>query len=76
MQKQPDFSHHTIQEAAAMANSEAGKQLLSTLNEKHSKEMEQAFALAASGEYAQLKKSLEGILSNPETRALLDQLRG
>lgn len=76
MQKQPDFSRQSIQEAATIANSEAGKQLLSALNEKHSKEMEQAFALAASGDYAQLKKALEGILSTPETRALLDQFRG
>ena len=76
MQNKPDFSHHSIHEATAIANSEAGKQLLSALNEKHSKEMEQAFALAASGDYAQLKKALEGILSTPETRALLDQLRG
>ena len=76
MQKQPDFSPKSIQEAAALANSEAGKQLLSALNNNHSEEMEQAFALAASGDYVQLKKALEGILSTPETRALLERLRG
>lgn len=76
MQKQPDFNPHSIQKAAALANSEAGKQLLSTLNNKHSKEMEQVFALAASGDYVQLKNALEGIMSTPETKALLEQLRG
>jgi len=76
MQKQPDFNHPSIQEAAALANSEKGQQLLSVLNNNHGKEMEQAFALAASGDYVQLKKALEDILSSPETRAMLDQLRG
>ncbi|MBO5891744.1 MAG: hypothetical protein J6Q30_03420 [Oscillospiraceae bacterium] len=76
MQKQPDINPQSIQEAAALANSEAGQQLLSALNNKHSKEMEQAFALAASGDYEQLKKALEGILSSPETKGLLDSLRG
>lgn len=76
MQKQPDFTPHSIQEAAALANSEAGKQLLSVLNDRHSKEMEQAFALAASGDYVQLKKALEGIMATPETKALLERLRG
>ena len=76
MQKQPEFTPHSIQEAAALANSDAGKELLSVLNSKHSKEMEQAFALAASGDYAQLKKALEGIMTTPETRALLERLRG
>lgn len=76
MQKKSDFHPDSIQEAAALANSEAGKQLLSALNNKHSKEMEQAFALAASGDYEQLKKSLEKIMETPETRALLERLRG
>ena len=76
MQKQPDLNPKSIQEATALANSEAGQQLLSALKEKHGKDMEQAFALAASGDYAALKKSLEGILSTPETKAMLDRLRG
>ena len=76
MQKQPDFTPQSLREAAALANSEAGKQLLSVLNSTHSKEMEQAFALAASGDYEQLKKALEGIISSPETKAMLDRLRG
>lgn len=76
MQKQPDLNPQSIQKATALANSEAGQQLLNTLNEKYSKEMEQAFALAASGNYAALKQSLEGILSSPETKTMLDRLRG
>ena len=76
MQNQPEFNPHSIQEAAVLANSDAGKELLSVLSSKHSKEMEQAFALAASGDYAQLKKALEGIVTTPETRALLERLRG
>lgn len=76
MQNESDSRQMSIQEASALANSEAGQQLLSALNRSHSKEMEEAFALAAAGDYAQLKKSLEGILSSPETKALLDRLRG
>lgn len=76
MQKQPDSHHPSIQEATELANSDAGKELLSALNNQHSKEMEQAFALAASGDYAQLKKTLEKIVATPETKALLERLRG
>ena len=76
MQNQPEFSKESIQKAAQLAKSEAGQQLLAALNSNHSKEMEQAFALAASGNYAQLQKALEGILSSPETKAMLDNLRG
>ena len=76
MQKQPDFNEESIQKAAALANSEAGQHLLSELNNKHSKEMEKAFALAASGDYEQLRKALEGIMSSPETKSMLDRLRG
>ena len=76
MQQQPDFNHPSMQKAAALANSEAGKQLFSALNNNHHKEMEHAFALAASGDYAQLKKALEEIMKKPDTKALLENLRG
>lgn len=76
MEKKSEFNPQSIQQAAALANSEAGQQLLSALNSKHSKEMEKAFALAASGDYTALKKALDGIISTPETKALLDRLRG
>jgi len=66
MQKQPDFNHPSIQEAAALANSEKGQQLLSVLNNNHGKEMEQAFALAASGDYVQLKKRHEQGIDLPD----------
>lgn len=76
MKNQPDFNQFSIQEAAKLAHSEAGQQLLSSLQNAHSAEMEQAFALAAAGDYVHLKKSLEGLLSSPETKAMLDRLRG
>lgn len=70
-----NFNNFSVQEAMKLANSEAGQQLLALLRQKNSQELEQAMAKAAAGDYSQAKKSINQMLSNPQARALLEQLR-
>jgi len=76
MQNQSEYGKLSMHDAASLANSTAGQELLSALNRSHSKEMEQAFAQAAAGNYAQLKLTLEKLMASPEAKALVDRLRG
>lgn len=69
-----NFNNFSVQEAMKLANSEAGQQLLALLRQKNSQELEQAMANAAAGDYSQAKKSINQMLSNPQARALLEQL--
>ena len=76
MHNQPEHSNLSMQEAVTLANSAAGQQLLSALSSSHGEEMEQAFAQAAAGNYAQLKATLEKLMASPEAKAMVDRLRG
>ncbi len=69
-----NFNNFSVQEAMKLANSEAGQQLLALLRQENGQQLEQAMANAAAGDYTQAKKSIAAMLSNPQARALLDQL--
>lgn len=76
MRNQPQNNNPTAQDAIALANSEEGKQLLQSLQQSHGDEMTRAFQLASSGDYAQLKSTVEKLMDTPEAKAILSQLKG
>ena len=59
-----------------MAQSPAGKKLISLFKSSDGDEMQQAMKRAADGDYSQAKKAIDKFLSTPEASALVEQLRG
>lgn len=71
MSKEPDLA-----EAMRFANSPAGKQLISLLQQQGGDRMRSAMEKAAAGDYAQAKNVINDFLQTPEAKALLEQLGG
>ena len=69
-------SNLSMQEALRLANTDAGQQLLALFSQMDSATREQAAAQAAAEDYAQVRKTLSGLLSSPQVRELLKQLEG
>lgn len=66
---------NSLQEAMKLANSDAGQQLLALLRSQNSDALDAAMNNAASGDYSKAKEHLTEMLSSPQVRALLEQLR-
>lgn len=64
----------SVQKAMQLANSDAGKQLLSYLQQENKAGLDQAMKLAAKGDYDSLKDTLSSLLRSDEAKALLKQL--
>ena len=62
------------QDAARIASSPAGKELMSLLYHQNSKDIEKAKQLAASGDMNAAAQALSGLLGSPEVRKLISQL--
>ena len=62
------------QDAARIASSPAGKELMSLLYHQNSKDIEKAKQLAASGDLNAEAQALSGLLGSPEVRKLISQL--
>ena len=62
------------QDAARIASSSAGKELMSLLYHQNSKDIEKAKQLAASGDLNAAAQALSGLLGSPEVRKLISQL--
>ena len=62
------------QDAARIASSPAGKELMSLLYRQNSKDIEKAKQLAASGDLNAAAQALSGLLGSPEVRKLISQL--
>ena len=62
------------QDAARIASSPAGKELMSLLYHQNSKDIEKAKQLAASGDLNAAAQALSGLLGSPEVRTLISQL--
>lgn len=62
------------QDAARIASSPAGKELMSLLYHQNSKDIEKAKQLAASGDLNAAAQALSGLLGSPEVRKLISQL--
>lgn len=71
-----NFDEHSLKEAMKLASTPAGKELAAMLQAGDSNALRKAADHAAAGNYEEMKKSMEAILSSPEARALLETLRG
>ena len=71
----PKHDNFSMLEAMRLANSDAGKQLLSQLQQSHSADLQNALNQAAAGNYDQVRQAMSSAMQNPEIRAMLEQLR-
>ena len=71
-----DKNQNAMEQAMALANSSAGKQLLKMLRQSSGADLENIKAAAAAGDYALLQRSLSGFLENPEVQSLMQQMGG
>ena len=70
--KYEDFS---VEEAAKVARSPAGQQLLAMLRSADQAQLQKAADLASAGDYKAASRLLEQTLSSPEAQALLKDFR-
>ena len=70
--KYEDFS---VEEAAKVARSPAGQQLLAMLRSADQAQLQKAADLASAGDYKAASLLLEQTLSSPEAQALLKDFR-
>ena len=73
MDRDQSFS---MQEAMRLAQSDAGKQLLSLLQNTQADQLQAAMDQAAAGDYEQVKKTMSSLLASPEAQALVKKLGG
>ena len=71
---QKNSQNFSMQDALRLARSDAGQQLFSLLKESDGKALQQAAALAATGDYRQAGNALSKLLEDPQIQALLKQL--
>ena len=64
----------SIQEARRLADSPAGRQLISLLQQQGSSDFEQAMDRAAKGDFTEAKQALASILADPQAQKLLKEL--
>jgi hypothetical protein len=70
--KQENFS---MQDALRLANSPAGKELLSILQSQNNENLQKAKSQAEKGDYGQVQQTLSGLLQDPKVRRLLEEMR-
>jgi len=73
---QKEANNFSLQDAARLANTPAGKQLLELLQQSNTKNLQNAMEQAKSGNYDQAKQILAPLLASPEVQNLLRQLGG
>lgn len=73
MDKNKDFS---MQDALRLAQSPAGRQLLTALQQQNDAQLQKVISAATAGDYEKAKSSLSSLLDAPEIQALLKQLGG
>lgn len=71
--KSEDFS---INEAARVAKSPAGAQLLAMLQQADAAKLQQAARQASNGQYQEALSTIETLLSSEEAKKLLKELEG
>ena len=74
MQQMPNSQE--LAQIMRFAQSPAGQQLLSALQQSNSSELRSAMADAAAGNYAQAQKTISAFLATPEAKKLLSQMEG
>lgn len=73
MDQQPNYSAEDIKK---IAQSKAGQELYTLLQQTQSQQLKDAMAQAAAGDMEQVKKTISVMMDSPEAKALLEQLRG
>lgn len=76
MQKKNDgFGDFDIQQAMRLANSDAGRQLLSLLQSTQGKKLQDAMDQAAAGNYDQVKKTMQELMANDQAQQLMKKMQ-
>ena len=75
MEEKKGLPEDARKQAMAFAQSESGRQLLETLQRSHSSQLQTAMLQASQGNYDAVKKTLNTLLQDPETRKLLESMR-
>lgn len=76
MQKKSDGIHDfSIQQAMKLANSDAGQQLFSLLKNTQGQQLQSAMDQAAAGDYDQMKKTMQALLSSQQAQELLKKMQ-
>lgn len=66
----------SVEEAMALANSEAGQRIIALLKAQNNPNLQKAAQEAAAGNYHNAKQSLSDALTSQQIQAILEQLRG
>lgn len=74
MEKEP--SNINLSKLMKIANSTAGQELLSLVQNKKDEKFDEAMQLAQSGDFSQAQEIISKILSTPEAEALMKKIRG
>ena len=72
--KSEGFGNFDIQQAMRLANSSTGQQLLNLLQTTQGDALQGAIDQAAAGNYDQLKKKVQQLLSNEQARQLVEKM--
>ena len=65
-----------LSELMRIANSSAGKELLSLVQKNKDEQFDEAMHQAQSGDFSQAQEIISKILSTPEAEALMKKIRG
>ena len=76
MQKKTEgFDEFSLRQAAAMAKSEAGQQLLGLLQSQHGDQLQIAMQLAKAGNFVQVKEMMESMMASEQAQQLLKKMQ-
>lgn len=73
---QKNSGNFSFQDIMHLANSPAGKQLISLLQKTDSTAMQKAMEQASAGDYEKAKQALEPFLASEDVKKLMRQLGG
>ena len=76
MQKKTEgYDEFSLRQAAAMAKSEAGQELLGLLQRQHAVQLQNAMQQAKAGHFAQVKEMMEAMLASEQAQQLLKKMQ-
>lgn len=66
----------SMEQAARLASTDAGQQLMSLIRSQQGGNLDSAIAKANAGDYSELQKAVQKMMSTPEAKKLLEKLGG
>ncbi|MBQ8768186.1 MAG: hypothetical protein IJZ15_00830 [Oscillospiraceae bacterium] len=76
MQKKTEgFDEFSLRQAATMAKSEAGQQLMGLLQSQHGDKLQDAMQQAKAGNFAQVKEMMEAMMASEQAQQLLKKMQ-